>query len=503
MKKIALFYSLYVEQSFFFALHFFIFCFVCGIFLPLAKSLQLGIFSYVLLLWSNQYVFLYLHTPFLFLLFTKQLQKNLNLQSIRHKNFFHQNKKIVLNFTLLLAIYFLFLTLVALAVGKIQQLPFSDLSFQANAYGQEEIFLILSLYQKIFQGSFLAIFACLAYALLGFAFLFSVLTEIYFRYGKRLVIVASLCMYAWILCSFKTEIKNVLPFLSLPSYLFLQHALFLSGKFIFLLRFFVFAFVFLFLWVKNVCGKGWRFLKESKFLLSALVVVFFFALALLKNLHNGAWNFQDVVLMFFLGSGKKALSLSSYLPFFLLFFFPFFLLGREDEKRKSYFQSAYLLRFKNYETFLWDSTKKDALFLGAYVSFLIVLSFFFLVLSQFLDEKGEVALYSLGQAISWEFLLNYFLFLAITILFQFSLFKRICKFWGSTKSFLLWLMFKYLLFCLPKYDVFYFNFGLRFYVESIKEPYFYVVMCLMLMLSLGLGMYDFCVSKKGCKYVLH
>ena len=456
-------YDIFWQNRKILLLNFCVLCFLCGTELKEAENYDFGVWGYLIAVLTNHYYILYCLLPIMLIILTRYFRRTRDIEIIRYKTRFHQNRRNVRYFLYWLCSYFTLKAGIVFLIG-IKTFGLSAHIEPLEITGYDELLLIYNLYAEFFRSPVVAAAAIIVYFILGFTFLLSVLGYINNRYGYQKVIAVSILVYMLAMLGFKSELKSAVPFICFNNFILLHHGLFVNGvtKFIALLVFAALVMAFcLGLRIKLKMPRMNDLIITSKEKLITVTIVFLLVSAeLLRGYAGTDFNVRDTMLGLMIGSSENTVDFLSWLKLTIVYLLPLFFIGISDQRLKTYCQAPVLLRFKHEKLFGCRVAAKNLQYLLLYV--FVIWSIGCLTYwagsasrtnTAFMAETFG-AVYSLDI---WHIFIAVFL---VNLLSDFVLFKVLSKRIGEVLTMIALLLCKFIFYLVPELNIFNLNFGL-------------------------------------------
>lgn len=462
--------SLFLENRGILVINFFVLCYICGVELEQAKTYNIGIWGYIIMILSNHYYILYCLLPIMFIILTKYLRKIRSVELVRYRNRYEQSRKMVADFICWLVSYFTIKVCVIVAIG-VRTFGLSVFPEIVDVSGYDELIIIYNSYISTFHNGIIAVIAIVAYYILGFIFLLSFLGYVNNRYGYKRVLVFCLFIYLFAIIGFRTELKSAVPFVCFNNYILLHHGLFVNGtvKFLFLIVFSV-ATIILSLGIKKRRGPGetsdFVITREEKNITVSLIA-FMVVTEMFSGYINQEFNLRDVMLKLMFGA--KASGFFSWLTLTIIYLIPIFFVGISDQRIKKYGQCPTVIRFKNIKSFECNVLVRDLQYTFVYVMIIWGLG----CATYFLGEPSLINIEFFLENYGVRYNLNiwnlYIIFFHTNLLSDFIIFKQVSKLTNEIPAMVVLLIGKYVFFLVPEVNVFNMNFGIINLFEYLNK----------------------------------
>lgn len=492
---------IFIQNRILILINFGVLCFLCGNLLRKYRTVNMGIWGYMLSILTNHYYILYCVFPILLITTARHIRSINDIEIIRYNNAFEEIKISTKSFIQGLTLYMVSHLVIAFIIGiRAFGLSIKQKNIEVAVY--DELIEILNMYIQYFDNSLFGVIANVVYFLFGFTVLVALLSYVNYRYKYKNMIVLSILIYIFTFIGFKTEAKTILPLICFDNYILLHHGLFVNGteKFILTILFGVFTIWFCF-------GKRFKFdyssfngliiSRREKFI-SVIVVIVLFLLELLKSARYVDFNFKDVIILALFGTNKNHMSFISWLRLSILYLTPLFFIGMADSRMKKYGQSPILIRIKNKLDFECKLTREYIEYICLYIVFVYVLGniFYFMGNADIRDEVYWIR--ELNIDFTYGILNVYFIIFLINLIFDFVIFKIIAKLTNEVISFLTILFCKFIFYMFPILNLFNLNFGMVNLFDEMKNKYELVIKVgLLLIVSI---IYFIVVNARRLKY---
>lgn len=461
------------DNRFLLLLNLCIVCFICGSELGKFPPKSLGLFEYITLILTNHYYILYCMLPIILLIFAKQIKGIQDIERIRYKNALCQIKEISKKSLMGISIYLLLHFVLTLIIGLGKFPSFKDRLIISSGEDRE-LLVVLNKYKLLFGNAGLALFAILAYMLVGFVVLNMAMTAINVKYGYKKTIAFAILVYLFTFIGFKTDLKFTLPILCFNNYIILHHVLFVNHGLnlilVILVEIFTICLIFKPKIKSHKSGFGELILSRREILISGIIPLFMMAIELLKGLQIENFSPRDLVSTIFMGTSRSNASFISRLGLTILYLTPIFFIGISADRLKSYGQSPVLIRFKSKGDFIRKTEKRYILFLISYLVLLVLLGNIFLHIPLKDNSPKNSILYEIyGEEFSGKTFNTYMIFFGMYLFFDFICFRIIGKLGGSILGLGLIFLVKFILYSLPGLNILGLNFGIINMYEDLPS----------------------------------
>lgn len=460
----------------------------------------IGIFDFVIMIFTNHYYVLYFMLPTVFVVIGKKLKNIRTVEIIRYKNAYQYTYSTMLRFVKWIFLYLLFHIISLVVIGT------AVLKNSTNPIPvSEERIALLNRYSSYFHSSILSTTVIVMYLIFGFTVLMALLSYINNRYGYKKTILTSVILYLLTFIGFKTEIKTLIPMICFNNYILLHHGLFVNGgvKFLALLLTGITIIGFSLGKIKkgNAINIDELILSRKERIFSLLFPIALLLIETLRNTVEMDFRWRNVIATTFLGVGEQSSSFVSWLRLTLLYMLPLFFIGVSDRRIQTYCQASVVLRYGNRHNFEYKITREYLKYICSYTVVLILIGNLFHSLEPVSAQGKDLLSAGFGVEFTSRIWNIYFFIFFVNLLFDYIVFKSICKHTGSLSATILLLVFKFILYLLPGINPLSLNFGVLNLYENMgyKQDLLYKVS----VLFAGIVGYFGTIAIRRCKYVNH
>lgn len=479
-------------------------CFLCGSVLREYREVNMGILGYTLSILTNHYYILYCVFPILLIIIARHIRNVTDIEMIRFGNAFQQIKMSVESFIQWLIVYITLHLVITFVIG-IRTFGFSIHTQNIKVKVYDELIEILNMYIEYFGNSVFAVILNVGYFLFGFTVLIALLSYINYRYKYRNVILSSVFVYIMTFIGFKTEIKTIVPLVCFNNFILLHHGLFVNGLAKFLLNILFGVLLIQFCFGKFVKNNKYSFnnfiiSKKEKYV-SVIVVLILFLLELLRTMGNVDFNVKDVIITTLFGANENYVSFIPWLRLTIFYLTPLFFIGIADSRMKKYGQAPILIRTKSKLNF-------ERKLMGVYLRYIFLYTFFVYALVSIFYFMGGIGIRGEEYLVStfninftYGILSMYFVIFLVNLIFDFVIFRILCKFTNGIVPLLLILFFKFVFFMVPTSNLFDLNFGMSSLFDGINNKYELLIK--VVIVSVLIVIYFAIINARRIKYGNH
>jgi len=450
-------------------------CFLCGSELSKTANYGFGVWGYIIAVLTNHYYMLYCLVPVIFIVLTRHIRQISDIEIIRYRNKFQQNRRNTAVFSLWLLILFVLKTVAVFLIGikkfglsvRLESVPME------NFYS--ELLEIFNLYVEFFENPVIAVVAIVCYFVFGFTLLQAVMEYINIRYGYEKLMYAGLVIYVLMIIGFKTELKSMVPILCFNNYILLHHGLFVNGMVKFTVTMASAAATMLFCLGIHIKVKGVQIndfiITGRERLITLAVMALLLATELIRGMSGSDFNVKDVMFTFLFGSGEQMTSFMSWLKLTIVYLLPVFMIGISDQRIRQYSHAPMLIRFQNKSHFEVRVLGKNLSYVFLYALGIWAVGYIACYLGNPESELEEILIDTFGAGYTdgiWHIFMGAFF---LHLLFDLTVFKMFSKVCGGVISMIVLIATKYFFYMVPSVDYLDINFGLIDLYENLKNGY--------------------------------
>ncbi|WP_352403401.1 hypothetical protein [Kandleria vitulina] len=335
---------------------FVIFAWFCGNELVLAKSVEMSVYEYIMLVMGNHYYIIYfLLMSYLFFLFD-QIKKANNLVNIRVKRI--RTKYLIRLFSALIqtVLYIGIHFIIAFCIGMTRLEVINRFQTEMiSGYYNDTLSFVYG-YQRYFDTPSLALIIMGLYMIVGLSLLAMIMFVVNEIKGNKYTLVVAGVMILNIILGFKLNIHGLAEVFFLNNYFILHHVLFMSGFICAVLNIIIIALLIVGMYylLKKKIGNHYhkynyvRFILSSTYKISITFLLIYITLNCISvYLQDKHFYLLDGVVVNLLGYSNYQLNLMELIKHILFFAIPLFFIGKFLECEIHMYNDQVKIRYKN------------------------------------------------------------------------------------------------------------------------------------------------------------
>ncbi|MDU5229942.1 MAG: hypothetical protein E6175_06145 [Anaerococcus sp.] len=217
----------------------------------LYKDIDLSIFDFLLLMYSDHYNTMYFILPIVFLVIARDIKEINDIEIIRYKNIFEFTSQKILRFSIFIFAH-IFIIYTIRFISGIGYFSFAKRLVAIEFQGFNEVLEIFNTYTDYFNNGITAILCASLYLSLGLIFFYSILININYKFSYKIMVGIGITLYIMAYIGFRYQ-TGILSFIFLNNYLLLHQALFSNELHIFVILIIFEITILLYSFIKSYC----------------------------------------------------------------------------------------------------------------------------------------------------------------------------------------------------------------------------------------------------------
>lgn len=217
----------------------------------LYKDINLSIFDFLLLMYSDHYNTMYFILPIVFLVIARDIKEIKDIEIIRYKNIFEFTAKKILEFSAFILIHIFFIYVIRFISG-LGYFSFARRLVAIKFQGFNEVLDIFNTYAAYFDDGILINLYTSLYLSLGLVSFYSILINVNHKFSYKLMVGIGITLYIMAYIGFRYG-SGIFTFIFLNNYLLLHQAIFRNNFYIFVLLIIVELTTILYSFIKSYC----------------------------------------------------------------------------------------------------------------------------------------------------------------------------------------------------------------------------------------------------------